>query len=413
MKICQINCVYATGSTGRIVYDLHSFLCENNIESMVVYAVKNKLNNDPYTYPTSSRLLSYLSAIYRRALGRQFDGAVIQTNRIIRLLKKEKPTVVHLHCINGNSINIYRLLCYLAKHKIPTLLTLHGEFMYTGGCGHALDCEKWKFGCGSCPNIKATQSWFFDGTKHTWESLQKCYTLFDRQLFNYTAVSPWLLARAQSSPLLAPFQGSTVFNSVDTDVFRYIKDCSVEHELNINKGEKILFFATAYFEPHVTSFKGGHYIMELAQRFADKNITIVVAANYGKAQNLPSNIKFLGKVASPQRLAQLYSCADLTLIVSRKETFSMPVAESLCCGTPVVGFKAGGPETIAISDYTEFVDYGDIDQLEKLILLWIHKKRADKDYPQTIANSAKTLYGKEVLLHEYVERYKKILRKTT
>ena len=39
----------------------------------------------------------------------------------------------------------------------------------------------------------------------------------------------------------------------------------------------------------------------------------------------------------------------------------MVTAESLCCGTPVVGFKAGGPESIALKDFSEFVDYGDIN----------------------------------------------------
>jgi glycosyltransferase involved in cell wall biosynthesis len=37
----------------------------------------------------------------------------------------------------------------------------------------------------------------------------------------------------------------------------------------------------------------------------------------------------------------------------------MIVAESLCCGTPVVGFKAGGPESIAIDDYCVFVQFLD------------------------------------------------------
>ena len=41
----------------------------------------------------------------------------------------------------------------------------------------------------------------------------------------------------------------------------------------------------------------------------------------------------------------------------------MVVAESLCCGTPVVGFKAGGPETIAIPEFCEFVEYGDVEAI--------------------------------------------------
>ena len=42
------------------------------------------------------------------------------------------------------------------------------------------------------------------------------------------------------------------------------------------------------------------------------------------------------------RLAEYYSLVDVTVITSFHETFSMVVAESLSCGTPIVGFKAGG-----------------------------------------------------------------------
>ncbi len=34
----------------------------------------------------------------------------------------------------------------------------------------------------------------------------------------------------------------------------------------------------------------------------------------------------------------------------------MVTAESLCCGTPVVGFTAGGPESIAIDAFSNFVE---------------------------------------------------------
>jgi len=47
----------------------------------------------------------------------------------------------------------------------------------------------------------------------------------------------------------------------------------------------------------------------------------------------------------------------------------MPVAESLCCGTPVVGFKAGGPESIAPSQFAHFADQGNLDEPLRLISL--------------------------------------------
>ena len=54
--------------------------------------------------------------------------------------------------------------------------------------------------------------------------------------------------------------------------------------------------------------------------------------------------------------------ANLTILTSQFETFSMVCAESLCSGTPVVGFKAGAPEQISIQQYSEFVEYGKIDE---------------------------------------------------
>ena len=115
MKICQINCVYGKGSTGKIVKTLHTSLLKNGHESIVIYPVKNRNANDETSvFTVSTPLLSKISAVYRRMTGLQFNGAHIQTSRMISVLKKEKPDLVHLHCINGNNINIYRLMNYLS-----------------------------------------------------------------------------------------------------------------------------------------------------------------------------------------------------------------------------------------------------------------------------------------------------------
>lgn len=79
------------------------------------------------------------------------------------------------------------------------------------------------------------------------------------------------------------------------------------------------------------------------------------------------------------------------LLTSERETFSMVTAESLCCGTPVVGFKAGAPEQIALKEYSEFVDYGNLDKLEKAVRRWLQKeKRTD------IEDAAKKCYATQL-----------------
>ncbi len=402
MKICQINCIYGEGSTGRIVRDLHHALTEKRYESVVIVPRANRYTKEDGVCTVSNLLLDRLSAIYRRVSGHQYDGAFIQTNRIIRILKKEKPDVVHLQCINGNNINIYRLLRFLAKNKIKTVYTLHAEFPYTGGCGHAYDCRGWQTGCGRCPiRKKATQSVLFDRTKRTYRKLKRTYALFDKELLSFTAVSPWLLSRAKASPLIGDFPIYTVLNGVDTNIFRPTGGEAVKEKLSLAEGEKMLFHATASFTPRADTLKGGAYILELCERLKREGVRVVVAANYGAIEDPPENLSFVGQVASPKELAEYYAAADLTVVVSKRETFSMPTAESLSVGTPVVGFLAGGPESIANPAYSEFVEYGNTEALCEAIRKWLSfKQEKGVKAEENIA-----LYSKETMLGNYMQIY--------
>lgn len=399
MKICQINTVYGKGSTGKIVRDLHEGLLDAGHESIVIYPIKNKGENENGIYTVSNKHLSRVSAIYRKLFGRQFDGAYIQTSRIIKILEKERPDVVHLHCLNGNNINIYRLLRYLAKNKIRTILTIHAEFMYTGGCEHAYDCEKWKSGCGKCTD--KSRGTLLDGSAHTFKSFKQSYELFDKNKFSFVTVSPWLENRAKSSPLLSRFPGCTVLNGVDTEVYKYNDAKLLRSELGISPDEKIVFHVTAYFDPTTDNLKGGKYVVELAEKLKNDNTRVIIASNTRTQCKLPENCISIGRIESSEELAQYYSMSDVTLITSRRETFSMPSAESLCCGTPIVGFFAGGPESIAIKQYSSFVDYGNTDSLYTAVneIIAANYNKVD------ISHQAKELYSKQKMLQGYLNLY--------
>lgn len=402
MKVCQINCVYDRGSTGTIVRNLHVELQKKGYESIVIYPVPNHSKVEPGVYSVSNKALSFASAFYRRLFGRQFDGAFIQTTRIINILKREQPDIVHLHCINGNNINVYRVLKYLAENRVMTLLTLHAEFMYTGGCEHAYDCEKWKTGCVGCPDKRQLQTFFIDGAAHTWKSLNRCYSLFDKTLFRYVAVSPWLEKRAKQSRLLSRFSGCTIPNGIDVSTYTYADASGLRRELGVAPSEKIILHVTAYFDPTSDNLKGGKYVVELAKRVSNENARVIVVANRVVDSPLPDNVICVGRIASAEQLARFYNAADLTLIASKRETFSMPAAESLCCGTPVVGFEAGGPESIALEEYSSFVPYGDLDALQEQVSIMLRNTYDKKQ----ISYMARECYSRETMLLRYLKQYK-------
>lgn len=400
MKVLQVNCVYKTGSTGKITADLHNALKKKGIESVVCYG-RGKKVNEPNVYKTCGELYSKFNNLLSRFTGIMYGGCFFSTDRLIKIIKKEKPDIVHLQCINGYFVNIYRLVNWLKKNNIKTVLTLHAEFMFTANCGHSFDCEGWKTGCGKCPKFKEeTKSLLFDGTARSFKKMQKAFNGFKKENLIIVSVSPWLMERAKQSPILAGKQHTVVMNGLDTSVFYPREAGTIKSELGI-ADEKIIFHATPNFNNDPNYIKGGCYIIKLAEMLKGKNVKIIVAGSYPENLKVPDNILLLGKVSNQNRLAELYSAADITVIASKRETFSMVCSESLCCGTPVVGFKAGGPETISLAEYSRFVKYGDLNALYESVSYFLNNAQ---ETDKTAKAAAKT-YGSKTMTEKYIEVY--------
>lgn len=400
MKVLQVNCVYNTGSTGKIVHDIHVILKEKGVESVVCYG-RGKTVNEPGITRVSSEFTAKFNNLLSRFTGLQFAGCASGTRQVIRVIKQEKPDVVHLQCINGFFVNIYKLVNFLKKNHIPTVLTSHADFMYTGGCAYSAECERWKTGCGNCPKIKWLHSYFLDRSATAFKKMQNAFAGFEE--FKSVGVSPYVQKKAQRSPVFSDFENIVVKNGLETRIFTPKNTDYLKEKYGIID-EKVILHVTASFD---NPLKGGKYILDLAERFKGENVKIIVAGRASDSQNWPENMIYAGSIADQNLLADYYSLADVTVIPSKGETFSMPVAESLCCGTPVVGFLAGGPESITIKEYSEFVEYGNSKLLFDTVKRWLGKKT---EMPN-ISKEAKACYSKERMAEEYFRVYTELYEK--
>lgn len=403
MKVLQVNSVYGTGSTGKIVEQLHVGLKNNNVHSVVCYGRGMRYELPGEIYKTCGELYSNANHFIAQARGQLYGGCYFSTRKLISIIKKEKPDIVHLQCINGFFVNIPRLLNWLKKNHVKTVLTLHAEFIYTANCGHARDCERWKTGCGHCPQLKTDlHSYGIDGTHSSWIKMQKAFAGFDQDLI-IVSVSPWLRERALQSPFLKKIRHEVVLNGVDVEIFRYRENLKLRE--GIGEDRKIVFFATTYFSDAPYDLKGGRYVLELSKRLKNDKIIFWIAGEYDSNIDYPANMIMLGRIQNQTRLAEYYSMADVTILTSLRETFSMVTAESLCCGTPVVGFLAGGPESIAIPEYSRFVVQGDVDGLEKALLDCL-KQQLDSTELEKIAQKK---YSRETMTQSYIKVYSSAL----
>lgn len=401
MKVLQINNVYNTGSTGKMTADIHNELMNSGVESIVCYG-RGKNVSERNVYKVCSEYGAKINSGLAQITGIPYIAFPFSLRRIISIIKEEKPDIVHLQCINGFFVNIYSLINWLNKKNIKTILTLHAEFMFTANCSHSFECLSWKTqdSCNNCNRYKeATHSIFFNNTRRSFLKLKKSFQGFKDNL-TVVSVSPWLCNRSKQSYILGEMKNITILNGVNTDVFRL-------YDTVPNK-DKTVLHVTAKFSDVEGYSKGGSYIIKLAHNMPDIKF-IVVASVTDIKTTLPQNIILISKYISQNELAEMYSSADLSIITSKRETFSMPIAESLCCGTPVVGFKSGGPESIALKEYSEFVDYGDLKKLEEAVRSMITKfSISDK---KKIYESATKKYSKNNMTENYILAYRELLNR--
>ena len=394
MKILQVNNVYGEKSTGKLTRALHLGLREAGVEAVAVYGRGGDFR-DAGVIRLCPEWYGRFNALLCRITGIPHGWCLLSTARLKHIIRREKPDVVHLQCINGNFVNIYGLIRWLKRKRIKTVSSQHAEFMYTANCGYAFDCDRWKTGCGHCPDPKkATKSLFWDGTGRSWKRMYRAFLGFERDCM-ICPVSGWTEQRVKQSEILKGFPCRTVFNGVDTEVFHYLP-------VESREPGPVVLHVTAEFSLKPEHIKGGIWIAELARRMPDVTFRVV---GPGEGENLPGNLELLGRMNDQRQLAEQYCGADLTVLVSKKETFSMPCAESLCCGAPVVGFRAGAPEQISLPEYSSFVDYGDLDALEAQLRHWLKTG----DNREQIADRARQVYSQQTMIEEFMEVYRQCL----
>ena len=397
MKIVLINTSYPFGSTGKLVESLERRYNALGIDTVVLYGHGGKSTHN--RIKIAGELYMKFQGLRRRITGIMYGGCYLSTRKAINIIRKEKPDVVHLHCLNSNFINIFRLVTWLKNNGIHTVLTNHAEFMYTANCGYAVECEKYQSGCVGCPRPKqVTKAWFTDGTHRSWVKMKSAFEGFSTLIV--TNVSPWTTERASASAILKEFEHYTVLNGVDASVFHYKGNQTKDQS-------KMILHVTSKFSNDPNDLKGGRYLIELAKRFEGQNIKFVVAGRYNENIKIPSNMILLGNISDQNKLADLYSQADAVVLTSKRETFSMITSESLCCGTPVVGFCAGAPERITIPQFSEFVEQGDVGALyeaTKMILGSDFNK-------EEISAVARQKYSNEKMADDYLKVYEKCLKK--
>ena len=395
--LIDVNCKHS--STGKIVYDLYTALNNDGHMAAICYGRGPKVN-EPNIYRFSSPAEVYFHALMTRMTGLTGCYSYFATRELIRFIEKFEPDVVHIHELHAYFVNIAPLINYLKTKNIKTVWTFHCEFMYTGKCGHAYDCERWKAGCGNCPNIKEyPRSLFFDFTKRMFYKKKSLFADFENLII--VTPSKWLADRVKSS-FLSGKDIRVINNGINTEeIFhpRAFEHLKTKHGIT---NEKIVL---AVAPDIMNEKKGGRYVIELAKKMKDKNIKFILIGVENLNEKFDENIIALGRITDQIELAEYYSMADVFVICSKGENFPTTCLEALACGTPVVGFDVGGTKETAPDGYGSFVPFFDIKALENIERQITEKTLFFKSKKECAAYG-KEKYEMEKMTKKYLELYR-------
>ncbi len=401
MKILQINAVYGTGSTGRIVAELSDGFKQTGDETFVAYQTSRKAVENGFSM--GNNFLDKAEALSARVFGLQAYGRTIETKRLLRWMGKIQPDIVHLHNLHSNYINFSLLLRYLAEKDIPTVITLHDCWPFTGKCTHytAVRCDKWKSGCGGCPQLKKDiPSWFFDRTAKMWSDKKQLFSELPR--LAVVGVSDWITDEARKSFLGNAKIIERIYNWIDLEIF-YPRKKDVRAQYHISQDKFTLLCIGAGWKDGTTKFDD---LLLLADKLPS-NMQIVLVGNAETDKRLPKNIISIGYIHDVDMLAEVYSSVDVYVHLSREDTFGKVIAEALACGTPAVVYNSTACPELIGDGCGYIVQTGNLDEMCRCVTEI--ERNGKKTYSPACVAWVETHFKKEELLRQTRELYLKLL----
>lgn len=241
----------------------------------------------------------------------------------------EKADLVHLHWIGGRTVDFTRL----SHIRRPLVYTLHDMFACTAGCHCTMDCDRFRDECrGSCPQLgtprlfRGLPAWLFSRKRRSFARIP-----------SLTLVTPslWLKREVEKGCMFPGRRIVQIYNPVDTDLFRPAEDReAIRAALGIPSGAFVIACgATGLFNP----VKGGHFIplvLEELYRRGHRNLHLLLFGNQEKNVEFPFPSTNAGFITDMNKLAGLYSAADIFLNPTLQDVLSNVALESMACKTP-------------------------------------------------------------------------------
>lgn len=326
-------------------------------------------------------------------------------------LTNPRPDIVHCHNLHGGYFDLRRLP--EISHQVPVVITLHDAWLLSGHCAHSFGCERWKTGCGNCPDLTIYPSIKRDATAYNFGVKADIYR---RSRLYVAAPCQWLLDRARHS-MLSPgiVDAKVIPNGVDLEVFRPHDRTAARKELNLPEDARILLFIANGIRRNI--WKDYDMLRKsvalVAGTCGDKKIRFLALGESAPAEQIGNaRIEFVPYQKDPLAISRYYQAADLYVHAARVDTFPNTILEAMACGTPVVATSVGGiPEQIEDGDTGVLVGPGDAEGMASRITELLSSETLRQEIGHSAARKARRDYDLKANANSYLQWYRTIIEK--
>ncbi len=320
--------------------------------------------------------------------------------------------VVHFNSLWGAGAYADITALPAITRQVPGVVTMRDEWLVTGHCAYFHGCERWRSGCGSCPDLGLAPAIERDGTASNWKRKRRA---LQASRLHVVAISEHLKRIAEASPLLAGKPVSRIYNGIDLNVFRPLPEearQAARAALGFSPSDRLVLIAGQTVEGIRQGIATPLAVAALNRLGPMPDLRVIVvghsAERVAKLLELPA--VEIGFTKSTHDMATLFQIADVCLVTSEVEAFGRIGAESQACGTPVVSHAVGGiPEVVVDGCGGRVVAAGDVAALSAALAELLDDPALRREFGVRGRHYVSARFDQDQVAEQYLSLYRGIV----